>query len=104
MILARIQVQEAIPCAVINGRVLETFLARDRYFLDVDLHTVARVLFPAEDRVAGAPGLGPSNRGVAKILTNSADCRGGYPNVMHPFKPNPCPHRPKLQIAASLLD
>lgn len=43
MVLARIEPQDAIARAVIQGRVLKTFLASDAYFLDIDLHTIAGV-------------------------------------------------------------
>ncbi len=44
VILARIQAQDAIARAVIQGRVLKTFLAGDFHFLDINLHTVAQLL------------------------------------------------------------
>ena len=43
MVLARIEPQDTIARAVIQGRVLKTFLASDPYFLGIDLHTIAGV-------------------------------------------------------------
>jgi hypothetical protein len=51
VILARVEPQDAIARAVIQRRVLKTFLASDFHLLHIDLHTVTRVFFTEEDRV-----------------------------------------------------
>jgi len=52
VILARVEPQDTIARAVIDGGVLKTFLAGDLHFLDIDLHTVTGVFFTEKPRVA----------------------------------------------------
>lgn len=50
--LVRIQTQDALTGTVIEGRVLKAFLAGALHFLDIELHTLAGLLFAEEDQVA----------------------------------------------------
>ncbi len=52
VILARVEPQDAIARAFIQSRVLDTVLANDVHLLHIDPHTVARVFFSEEGRVA----------------------------------------------------
>jgi len=104
VIFAGIEAQDPIPGTVIEGRVLKIFLAGDFHLLDIDLHTLAGVLFAEENGVAWTTRIGAPNGRIAEVPADPADGGGRDANVMHPVQPEPGPHRPKVQLAAGLLD
>ena len=104
MILAGIEAQDAIPRAVIEGRILKTFLPRHFHFFNINLHTITWLVLTEEQRLSRASRAGAPDWRMAEIPADPADCCGRDADAMHPIQPEPGPHRPKLQLAAGLLN
>ena len=76
VIFAGIEAQDPIPGTVIEGRVLKIFLAGDFHLLDIDLHTLAGVLFAEENGVAWTTRIGAPNGRIAEVPADPAESSG----------------------------